>query len=333
MEDLGDSEPQGPRDTPTPSDIFPDDTTEWGDIIDRFFSKDKDNRDKKESLSTLLNEIVDRKVGEIRKTVDMHEKKMKGYKNGFTLWGGSTAGITPPPNLTTKTDFSVHKAANIARLFSTVPTFENKDGYEVRRFLLAINALANKGSFPISEAELKTIVLSKLHPKVQIVLNIGDEEMSLSDIYAKLLYIFDMSEQPAQASLNLALLKPSAMIKSVDSFLAEALRLMELCGEKSESSKSFCSGLLNFLPERLKFILQDKLIDYQSVEGITAYPPLAHLISFLKPHRNEINDHLSKTSVRAVEASFKTHEKKPSNDRNTLGQDAQYSPQNVFRYQ
>ena len=113
-------------------------------------------------------------------------------------------------------------------------------------------------------------------------------------LHTALLMNYDNSETGDEAFQNLQQLKPSSDLNSVSRFLREAKRLKELtAGSDSEQARCFITSLRNFLPYRLKKILEDKMLENITINNKTV-PDWSFLVSFANVHRDEIEENIRK---------------------------------------
>ena len=266
------------------------------------------------AFETLKSEVeTNRRLSEIQNE-DTSEKlsDMVCRANPCTPYMSDIEHIKLPNNLVTNSmqRTTLERFWRLERVFRNVPTFNDDNKPVVRDFLNAVVSVAN--TLPLSvmmtREEYYQMLWGKLGATVQAELKDfssvtdGDPE----NLHKALLENYDASEKGHEAFAKLQHLQPSHQLGSVNAFLREAKRLKELSpGSDVEKARGFAISIRNFLPFRLKTKLEDVFRQYKT-RTKDAHPEWPFLASFLKVHKDEIEEHLPRIIKRqpAVWATY-----------------------------
>ena len=291
-------------------------------------------------VGSLLNEICDRLSKTIMKKVESNTAALEELKtevrtnkrlseiqnedtseklsdmvcraNPCTPYMSDIEHIKLPNNLVANSmqRTTLERFWRLERVFRNVPTFNDDNKPVVRDFLNAVVSVAN--TLPLSvmmtREEYYQMLWGKLGATVQTELKDfssvtdGDPE----NLHKALLENYDASEKGDEAFAKLQHLQPSHQLGSVNALLREAKRLKELSpGSDVEKARGFAISIRNFLPFRLKTKLEDVFRQYKT-QTKDAHPEWPFLASFLKVHKEEIEEHLPRIIKRqpAVWATY-----------------------------
>ena len=204
-----------------------------------------------------------------------------------------TQPIQVPNNLISSdahetTSESLERLIKIDKIFQSIPVFSNSGEYGIRVFLHSMVTCCNYSTVQLSEKEYVRLVWSKLSSELHFELQ-AENITTAEQLHTVLLDTFDMmSERDHDAWSLLQSLEPSATLDCIDSFLREAKRVRELCsGTKEMKARLFCISLKNFLPTRLKQMINDKQLEHHG--EVLDWDCLTN---FARVHRGEIDEHL-----------------------------------------
>ena len=283
-------------------------------------SRDVDGDQVSDILRSLCNKMINSKVSGIQQDINNTLKQVNLVQDKMSKLDNITAydpflpykkyiSEVPLPNGLLANDNghqSLDRLYKLDRMFKQVPTFTNMpDTVHIRDFLHALTSIANTcpESLGFTEQEYKNIVWNKLSPAIQKTLFNSGEVHDAKSLHRSLLTFYDLSETPSEAMTKLQMLKPSPTINTVQKFLNESLRLIDLLdGTQEERAKIFGIAARQFLPERLKRRLEDDFIRHSSMAG--KHPSLVYLMNFIKSYKTEIessNEKLFKKSVSQVQ--------------------------------
>ena len=193
-------------------------------------------------------------------------------------------------------ELNLDRLLKLERFFKNVEIYNNRD-VSVREFLSSVVSIVSvcANCIGITEKEYKTILWNKLGPSVQTTLSNSGQIKDALSLHKELILFFDLSESPQAAMVKLQNLRPSDEINTVQKFLGESLRLIQLIDNSSNEEKAHIFGiaLRNFLPDRLEKKLNDEFIRHMTLFG--KQPSLVFLIHFIKSYRSELEETTFKT--------------------------------------
>ena len=254
-------------------------------------------KDKVEQMTAKVNSFQIQKEDEIdgaaedRARLEQLERKL----NPCTPYVHNIAYVETPRKLSIEPakKSTLDRNFKIAGLFKNVPNFKDEASFPVRLFLNAMTSTANNcPDTTISESEFYSALWNKLDAPIQTLFK-TEQIDTIDKLYQALITNYDVSETPMEAFTKIQNLKPSPEMRTIKQFLTEVRRLNDLCqGTENERSRNFMIAMKSFLPHRLRQKLQDKV----EIEYNTLYPgqspPMQFLVTFLRAHNGEIQDHL-----------------------------------------
>ena len=283
-------------------------------------------------VTNLCDNIFNSKVAQVQKQFDEAHEKLKRNHNEMqtelediknretydpcTPYQSSISFI-PIPSCLKKGEIRDQNASldylyKVERIFKNVPMFTDKPGgVQIRDFLHSISSIANNCPSEITEEEYMQVLWNKLSPSIQKILANSREVTDAQSLHRALLTFFDLSETPTEAMSKLQQLKPTDKMNTVQKFLNEALRLVDLLqGSAEEKAKVFGIAAKGFIPERLKRRLEDEFVKHTTLAG--REPSLIYLMNFIKSYKTEIdeaNEKLSRRLVKQVHVPEKKYAK------------------------
>ena len=280
---------------------------------------------KMEIVHSKVNSIQIQKEDEIeevnadRKRLDMLERTL----NPCTPYVHNIAYVETPKKLKKSHDqkTSLDRSYKIASLFKNIQSFKDDTAFPIRLFLNAMTSTANNSpeNINITESEFYSALWNKLDPHIQTMFK-TEQVDTIDKLYQALITNFDVSETPMEAFAKIQSMKPTMEMRTIKDFLTEIRRLNDLSqGTESEKSRNFMIAMKAFLPHRLKQQLHDKVeLDYNTLYPGQS-PPMQYLVSFLKAHNAEIQEHLDqairkKMQIRQVNVETNAEDKTGTNN-------------------
>lgn len=199
--------------------------------------------------------------------------------------------IVPPTCLTDNTKRSdLDRISKLQRLFTTVPTYTNTEGYSIREFLQSMNSVVENLGFDVSEKEFEMLLLGRLAPSVKTIMSTYRTD-SLESLYGNLMNLYDLSESRKDAFSSLV--NHKGKYATLRAYIEDTLRLLALSGKSSQNqSQLFIHSLENVLPVRIN----DKLTDFcESYEALNhRYPSLPQMVDYICRYKTEIDKEFTK---------------------------------------